>query len=123
VLGVGVNYVYSRLKLFDAAGQRYNLTANQYGGRAFGLYELVPNIVPNLYGHGELETTSVQQNYSGLGQPISRIWVTSPLVGVTYSQRIGRLAGINLSALYNLNYNSTTTQVYGSPWVLRISFF
>nr|WP_293835825.1 hypothetical protein [uncultured Arsenicibacter sp.] len=123
VFGVGVNYVYTRLKLYDRAGQRYNYTANQYGGRVFGMYEIVPKIIPNLYAHGELESISVQDNYSGAGIPVNRTWVASPLVGVTYSQRIGRLAGINLSALYNLNYNTTTTQVYGSPWVLRISFF
>ncbi|WP_266362998.1 hypothetical protein [Tellurirhabdus rosea] len=124
VLGVGINYIYTRFRVVDAStNQRINLTANQYGGRVFGLYEIIPSVIQNLYAHGELETNSLQDTYKGLGVPITRTWVSAPLVGLTYSQRIGRLAGINLSALYNLNYNANTLQAYSSPWVFRISFF
>ncbi len=125
VLGVGVDYQYARLKAFDTAGQQLNLTANQYGGRGFVMYEIIPNILPGLYAHGELASTSIQTGYSNIpGQAApGRITVTSPLVGATYSQRIGRLAGINVSALYNLNYTSQSQYLYSSPFVFRIMFF
>jgi hypothetical protein len=125
VLGLGVDYQYARLKAFDAAGQQLNLTANQYGGRGFVMYELIPSLVPGLYAHGELASTSIQTGYSNVpGRPApGRITVTSPLVGATYSQRVGRLAGINVSALYNLNYTSQSQYLYSSPFVFRIMFF
>lgn len=120
VLGVGVNYVYYRARYINGFVDQFN----QYGGRLFGLYEIVPKIVPNLYAHAEYETTNLRYPDYSLKQ-YRRQWVGFPLVGVTYSQRIGRLAGINLSALYNANYrgNAYAQYVYGSPWVLRVSFF
>jgi len=125
VLGVGVDYQYARLKAFDTAGQRFNLTANQYGGRGFVMYELIPAILPGLYAHGEIASTSIQDGYNNIPNRPNpgRFTVTSPLVGATYSQRIGRLAGINVSALYNLNYTSKTQYLYNSPFVFRIMFF
>ena len=125
VLGAGIDYQYARLRAFDTAGQRLNLTANQYGGRGFVMYEIIPNILPGLYAHGELASTSIQTGYSNIpGRPSpGRITVTSPLVGATYSQRVGRLAGINVSALYNLNYTSQSRYLYSSPFVFRIMFF
>lgn len=120
VLGVGVNYVYYRARYANGLTDQFN----QYGGRLFGLYELVPKIVPNLYGHLEYESTNIRYP-DFVAQKYQRRWVGVPLLGVTYSQRIGRLAGINLSALYNVNYrgNEYAQYIYGSPWVLRISFF
>lgn len=124
VLGLGVDYQYARLKAFDATGRQLNLTANQYGGRAFAMYEVVPSLVPGLYLHGEVANTSIPTRYSVPGQATpSRISVTAPLAGLTYSQRVGRLAGINVSALYNLNYTSQSRFLYNSPFVFRILFF
>lgn len=125
VLGVGIDYQYARLRAFDTAGQRFNLTANQYGGRGFVMYELIPAILPGLYAHGEVASTSIQDGYNNIpNQPNpGRFTVTAPLVGATYSQRIGRLAGINVSALYNLNYTSQSRYLYNSPFVFRIMFF
>lgn len=125
VLGVGVDYQYARLKAFDTAGRQLKLTASQYGGRGFVMYEIIQSILPGLYAHGELASTSIQTDYSNIpGRPSpGRITVTSPLVGATYSQRVGRLAGINVSALYNLNYTSQSQYLYSSPFVFRIMFF
>lgn len=124
VLGVGVDYQYARFRTFDTSGQRVNLTANQYGGRGFAMYELIPKLIPGIYAHGEVATTSIQNGYTvpGRSSP-GRFTVTSPLVGLTYSQRVGRLAGINVSALYNLNYTAQSRYLYNSPFVFRILFF
>ncbi|WP_128546551.1 hypothetical protein [Larkinella soli] len=121
ILGVGANYVYYRQK-----APYYPATSNQFGGRAFGMYEVVPSLVPNLYLHGEVENTSIQVIDQNTGSRSARSGVTAPLVGLTYMQPISRRFGINLTALYNLNYNanpSLSSYVYGSPWVIRISFF
>jgi hypothetical protein len=123
VAGLGVNYTYYRYRL-RYANQTVTDQSNQYGGRAFAMYEVVPSLVPHLYLHAEYEGNNIRYA-DQLAQEYRRRWVTAPLIGVTYSQRVGRLAGINLSALYNVNYNADvySQYVYGSPWVIRISFF
>ena len=127
ILGIGASYTYIRYKAVDRTTNRTIplLTYNQIGGRGFVMYEAVPSLVPNLYLHGELESTTIQEknNITNVGRSLGTL--TAPLVGLTYSQRIGRLAGINLTALYNLNYTSgqLSQSIYGSPLVIRISFF
>ncbi|MFZ4647897.1 MAG: hypothetical protein ACOYNP_19250 [Gemmataceae bacterium] len=124
VLGVGVNYLYSRWRAETTQGQRITLAkSTQYGGRGFGMYEIVPNIVSGLYAHAEIESTSFEPLSLANGTFGTRQTITAPLLGLTYSQRVGRLAGINVSALYNLNYSSQSAQVYNSPFVFRIMFF
>lgn len=124
VLGAGVNYLYSRWRYDDQQGQRITLAkSTQYGGRGFGMYELIPGIVPGLYAHAEVESTSFEPISLSTGMFGARQTIVAPLLGLTYSQRIGRLAGINVSALYNLNYSSQSAQVYNSPFVFRIMFF
>ncbi|MFD1144800.1 hypothetical protein ACFQ4C_26965 [Larkinella insperata] len=123
IAGVGVNYVYYRYRLRTNT-QTLTDQFNQYGGRGFLMYELVPSIVPNLYAHAEFENNNIRYADQA-AQEYKRRWVTAPMIGATYSQRVGRLAGINLSILYNVNYNSDiySQYVYGSPWNIRISFF
>ncbi len=121
IIGVGATYGYTRYK----APYYLPTTYNQFGGRIFAMYEFIPDIVKNLYLHGEIESSTVQvkfddrstQNYTGS--------ITAPLVGLTYMQPISRRLGVNITALYNLNYtnNFVASQVYGSPFVFRLSFF
>jgi len=126
VLGVGVNYVYYRLRGQTRTGQTVTVDQfNQYGGRGFTMFEILPSVVPNLYAHAEFEGNNIRYRVPGTTNELSRRWVTAPMLGATYSQRVGRRSGINLTALYNFNYNSDiySQYVYGSPWVLRLSFF
>lgn len=123
VLGVGANYLYSRWRAETSQGRITLAKSTQYGGRGFGMYEVVPSLVPGLYAHGEVESTSFEQLDFNTGRFGNRQTVVAPLVGLTYSQRIGRLAGINVSALYNLNYTNQSAQIYRSPLVFRIMFF
>ncbi|GAB3987742.1 hypothetical protein GCM10028807_08860 [Spirosoma daeguense] len=127
LVGLGGSYTYTRYKAINTvtgASVPY-LTYNQFGGRVFAMYEFIPSILPNLYLHGELENTTIQQVENTNNDRTTSFGLTSPLVGVTYSQPISRRFGVNLTALYNLNYsdNFAARQVYGSPFVLRISFF
>lgn len=120
IIGIGGTYGYTRYK----APYYLPTTYNQYGGRVFAMYEFIPDIVKNLYLHGEIESSTVQvkvdQGGSGSGS------VTAPLIGLTYMQPISRLFGVNITALYNLNYNNTSgysSYIYGSPFVFRLTFF
>ncbi|WP_420146704.1 hypothetical protein [Spirosoma sp.] len=121
IVGIGGNYTYTRFK----APYYVPTTYNQFGGRGFVMYEFIPSILPNLYLHGELENSTIQEKVDQTGQKASAS-LTSHLVGVTYSQPISRRFGVNLTALYNLNYNDNSglaRTIYGSPFVLRLSFF
>ncbi len=122
LLGVGATYSYA--KYTYAFGP---VTYNQYGGRAFAMYEFIPAILPNLYLHGEIENSTVVEKVEQNGQSSSgSVGLTAPLIGLTYSQPISGRFGINLTALYNLNYNQNqgaSQFVYGSPLVIRLSFF
>lgn len=126
LVGIGATYTYTRYKAITNTGATVPyLTYNQYGGRGFVMYEFIPSILPNLYLHGEVENTSVQVKADQTGQK-QTYGLTAPLVGLTYSQPISRRFGVNLTALYNLNYNDNAglaQSIYGSPVVLRLSFF
>ncbi|CCG99177.1 hypothetical protein FAES_1167 [Fibrella aestuarina BUZ 2] len=121
VAGIGAGYTYTNWKNF------YGGNLNQYSGRLFGMYEFIPNILPNLYAHVELDqrsfSTSGQLTVAGRTTGSS----TATWLGATYSQPIGRLFAANLSFLYNVSYsvNSVNDQVlYGSsPFTIRILFF
>ncbi|WP_040006949.1 hypothetical protein [Fibrisoma limi] len=126
LVGVGGTYNYTRYKGYTTSGTTVPLeTYNQFGGRGFAMFEMIPAILPNLYAHGEVETTTIQVTENQTGRKAS-YGLTAPLLGLTYSQPISRRFGINLTALYNLNYNqnqSLSQAIYGSPFVLRLSFF
>ncbi|GAB3500262.1 hypothetical protein GCM10027341_25200 [Spirosoma knui] len=118
LIGVGGSYTYTRYKLPYYVPTTYN----QYGGRGFVMYEALPAIVPNLYLHGEIENTTIQVKEDQSGQKAS-VGLTAPLLGLTYSQPISRRFGVNLTALYNLNDNNIARSIYGSPFIIRLSFF
>lgn len=125
IVGIGGTYTYTRYKpgiIYATQG----VTINQYGGRGFLMYEFIPSILPNLYLHGEVQTNSYQSKTDNVAGAYTGT-VTAPLAGITYMQPISRRFGVNLTALYNFNYNQNdpiSYQVYGgSPFVLRLSFF
>jgi len=121
LVGIGGTYTYTHYK----APYYVPTTYKQLGGRGFVMYEIIPSILPNLYLHGEVENTTIQVKDDQSSQRQS-FGLTAPLVGVTYSQPISRRFGVNLTALYNLNYNDNAglaRSIYGSPFVLRLSFF
>ncbi len=60
ILGVGLSYVWTKYK----APYYYPGSQNQFGGRAFAMYEFIPSLIQNLYLHGEVQTTNVSSNGS-----------------------------------------------------------
>lgn len=121
LVGIGGTYNYTHYK----APYYYPQTYNQFGLRGFVMYEFIPSILPNLYLHGEVENSTIQVKDDQSGQS-RNVGVTAPLVGITYSQPISGRFGVNLTALYNLNYNDPqgiSRYIYGSPLVIRVAFF
>ena len=123
IVGAGINYLYRRFKLRTTTGT-ITENFNEYGARGFAMFELIPSAIPNLYAHGELETNRIWYPDQTVSDYRQR-WVSAPLVGLTYMQPVSRRFGINLTALYNLNYNGDIYSrfAYNSPWVIRVSFF
>ncbi|MBO0951781.1 hypothetical protein [Fibrella forsythiae] len=121
VAGIGAGYTYTNFKNY------YGGNLNQYSGRLFGMYEILPALIPNVYAHVELDqrsySTTGQLNVGGRTTGSS----TATWLGATYSQPIGRLFSANLSALYNVNYSANSANdliLYGSsPFTIRILFF
>lgn len=112
--GVGVTGMYFRYKYYD-------INTLYYGGRAFLMYSVVP--VVNLIA--EAEVLNVEGSYQ------KRQWLTSPLVGASYSQPTGGrfIKAVHFTALFNLNYNNQIDKYsgqnlspYGSPFVFRVTF-
>ena len=122
-LGTGLIYQY-----YKSTFPGFNYQNNIFGGRVFGLY----NISNGINAHVEYE--AVSQKYLDINDGRYKpTLLNSFLVGGTYSQPTGgRLVrAINLSVLYNLSYNSQVNPTaplqnispYGSPLVIRLSFF
>ena len=122
-LGTGIIYQY-----YKSTFPGFNYQNNLFGGRVFGLY----NVLNGLNAHVEYEALS--QKYLDINDgKYKPTLLNSFLVGGTYSQPTGgRLVrAVNLSVLYNLNYNSQVNPTasfqnispYNSPLVIRASFF
>ena len=112
--GIGATVMWFKSKYFG-----YN-TIN-YGGRAFLMYQVFPviNII------AEYETLNVPMSYQ------KRTWLSSPMIGASYSQPTGGklIRAVHFTALYNLNYNNQidpynmeNLSPYGSPFVFRVTF-
>lgn len=115
--GVGVTGMYFRSKY-------YGVNSIYYGGRAFLMYAVVPmvNII------AEYETMNVEADT--FIKYDARKWISSPMLGASYSQPINArfTKAIHLTALFNFNYNNqlddygNNISPYGSPFVFRITF-
>lgn len=121
IAGVGVTGMYFKSKW---AG----VDAIYYGGRAFLMYAVIPEI--NIIG--EVEALNVETDtYTKYNV---RKWITSPMIGAAYSQPIGGrfIKALHLTALYNLNYNNQVDDYgnninpnglfLGQPIVVRLTF-
>ena len=126
MVGAGVTYMYINSRSFA-----FSRSTSYYGTRALAMYEILPMV--NL--HAEYELLNVKY-YNHLIGNYSRKWLSSPMVGGNYTQKIdGKfIKGIHMTVLYNLNYNNqlnpsvnTNFNVaenispYGSPFVFRVT--
>lgn len=112
LLGVGATYMASGGNYFG-----YKYSFQYYGGRTFVRRQLMENI----YGNAELDFLNVPY-FTGKGNESLRRWLVSPLVGASYVVPFGRRGGLQVSLLYNLNYQQAYSP-FPSPLIWRVGFF
>lgn len=88
--GLGIEYQYTKYK-----DSRPELTFNQYGGRMFTQY----NIVPKVYAHGELACYSMERYTIGKKE---RSFVPFIYVGGGYRQMISERAFFSVQILFDV---------------------
>lgn len=110
--GIGITYIYFKRE-FD---NYEDFETNIYGYRFFARH----NIQEQFYAQAEYENLSLEFFNINDGSS-KREWVPGAFVGGGYFQPLGRNAGFNISALYNLLYDEDKSP-YNSPWVFRIGF-
>ena len=119
-LGYQVNerFVPGAGVIFNAYGGTYlgkKYLYQLYGANVFARYRLLNSI----YANGELEWLNVPyETYS----ESKRVWTFNPLIGASYIMPFGQRGGIQVSLLYNLNFQPNLSP-YPSPFVWRVGFF
>jgi len=106
MLGLGVTYIYSKVKYADV-----NYVSNIYGGRLFARYL----VTDNLFAYTEYESLNAP-NY--INDNSQRTWVNSFFVGGGYLQSVGGRGGFSVTVLYNLAWTPNNL-IYSSPWNIR----
>ncbi|WP_430809388.1 MULTISPECIES: hypothetical protein [unclassified Carboxylicivirga] len=90
--GLGIEYQYTKHKRYDPP-----LTYNQFGGRMFTQY----NIVPNLFAHGEFAAYSMEQ-YSQLTTAKERNFVPFIYIGGGYRQMVSKRSFVSVQVLFDI---------------------
>lgn len=111
VAGLGPTYIYARDGL---GGHSQPGPVHVYGGRVFASRRLSGQV----FAQAEAEALNHPHSLAaGL-----RRWTLNPLAGVSWNIRIGQRSFIQLTALYNFNYqgDAFNRQIYNSPWVFRV---
>ncbi|MEO9802792.1 MAG: hypothetical protein ABJF04_06075 [Reichenbachiella sp.] len=112
-LSTGLGFAYRAE--FGNGKEWYNsLDSKTYGGRLFTEYGLFKSF----YAHAESETM-VSKKSEVVQSSSQTTWGLMAGVGKTFSLT-GNLLG-NLLLQYNFTYDDTS-QIYSSPWVLRLGF-
>lgn len=106
----GIRGIYQYYKFNDPRG---DFETNTYGGSIFTNYMIFKNIFLQAeYEKLNFETYSVQENQ------LVRVWDNNFFVGGGLRQPVGGKVYMNIQALYNLTY--TTTSPYAKPWVINV---
>lgn len=109
--GIGISYQYQRTRNNSGV-----FSQSVYGGRAFGSYQLLENII----AYGELETLNLM-DYWFQTLP-ERVWINNVWIGAGYRQWMGQNSALDLMVLYDLNYDpqGVKSVYYGTPWTIRM---
>ncbi|HNP20192.1 MAG TPA: hypothetical protein PKL31_17260 [Fulvivirga sp.] len=110
--GLGITYIYYKFDL----GNSNTFETNIYGYKLFARH----NFLEKFYATTEFENLSLEY-YNRTDGSISREWIPGLFIGGGYFEPIGRNAGFNIAALYNVIYDDQKSP-YNSPLVLRIGF-
>ena len=108
--GIGITYIYFKRE-FD---NYPDFETNIYGYRFFARH----NIQEQFYAQAEYENLSLE--FFNINDGSSRReWVPGAFIGGGYFQPLGRNAGFNITALYNVLYDENKSP-YNSPYVIRV---
>jgi hypothetical protein len=103
--GMGINWYMT--KYTDITP---NVTIQQYGVSPFLRYN-----INQMFLYGEYNILSTNYTYTD-----SRQWVSRLLLGVGYSQPLGKSGAMHAMGLYDVLYKNNGT--FASPWVIRVYF-
>lgn len=107
--GLGITYRY-------ISNDFYNYSSSIYGGRVFAQH----SIWRQFFAHAEYESLSTEFYSRNLDRVI-RDWVPGLMIGGGLFQPLGKRAGFQIFALYNLLYDAQRSP-YNDPWVIRVGF-
>ncbi len=91
--GLGIEYQYTKDKRYNPS-----LTYNQYGGRVFAQY----NIVPTLYAHGEFAGYSMERYVSSITRSKEREFVPFIYFGGGYRRMISERSFVSVQVLFDV---------------------
>lgn len=109
--GIGATYIY----INDRRYKGYEYTSDIYGGRLFGQYQVIENVMA--YTEFEVLNAEVQSDLPPF--KLTRQNIPSWLVGGGYVQPIGEHSNAMLLILWNLT--ETRYSIYQNP-IIRVGF-
>lgn len=119
--GVGASYMFYSYRINPNESER----ASFYGFRTFGRIVPLPDILPNIFLHGELESINNErwvENVFGAYE-FRRTWTPAIPVGVGFRQMAGENSFFNVTILWNLLDDGTqASSIYGGPLIYRVGF-
>ena len=111
--GVGMTYMF-----YSYRNGSESIRGNFYGGRIFTRILPLPDLLPGIFLHGELE--SINNDINPLPP---RVWTPAVLVGAGFRQQAGTNSYFTVSVLYNaLDDGTIESTIYGGPLIYRVGF-
>ena len=119
--GLGMTYMFYAYRM---GTESYR--GHFYGGRVFTRILPLPDQLPGLFLHAELESINNEryiQKYVNSPFVLDRVWTPALLVGAGFKQQAGNNSYFTISILYNVLGDGTiTSSIYGGPLIPRIGF-
>ena len=119
--GLGMTYMYYSYRYGNE-----RIQGNFYGGRIFTRILPLPDLMPGIFLHGELESINNERYITvnpALNPVLARVWTPALLVGAGFRQKAGNNSYFTVSLLYNTSYNGTAeSSIYSGPLIYRVGF-
>ncbi|MBI1220999.1 MAG: hypothetical protein GC180_00210 [Bacteroidetes bacterium] len=117
LVGTGLSYIYYRQNYSMGGGSHQIYQTNLYGGRILSEFQFLPSV----FAHGEIEYLNFN-HYDFLSGDYNRIWFSTPMLGLGYSQPMGNKGSYRIMALFAFKSENSNSPYYQSPLVYRIGF-
>ena len=119
--GLGATYMFYS---YNNGAER--IQGNFYGGRIFSRIMPLPDLLPGIFLHGEMESIN-NERYIAINPNtfpvLTRTWTPAVLVGAGFRQKAGNNSYFTVSILYNLSDDGTSAStIYNGPLIYRVGF-